>query len=103
MTRSLPRSARCPTAASSACQIAIASRPIATARTSELAEGCAGEGTQRAGLVAVVARRAERDLQRHPGEEQVDDAVADEAGPGEEFQPPAVRRTGGGGFGATGE
>ena len=41
MTRSLPRSARCPTAASSACQIAIASRPTATAMTRNLPRGCA--------------------------------------------------------------
>ena len=80
--RRLPCSPLSPMAASKACQIAMAIMPIAMMTSRVLPERLAGQLLQRAGLVALLRRTAERDLQRQPGEEKVDDAVSDEAAAG---------------------
>jgi hypothetical protein len=51
-----------------------------------LAERLAGQALQGAGLVALALRVAQGDLQGQPGEEQMDDAVHDEAAAGEIFE-----------------
>ena len=90
-------------AASKACQIAIATRPTTIAISRILPIGWRGQGPQGAGLVALARRVAEGDLQGEPGEEQVDDAVADETGPGEVFQRLAVRGAGAVALGVLGD
>ena len=94
--RSAPRSPRWPTAASSACQIAIAARPTLIAITRYRPNGCRTELIEGAALVAGAGRLTEGDLQGEPRHQQVHQAVPEEPDAGQLLQDRAVRGAAGG-------
>jgi hypothetical protein len=87
-----------PITASNACQTARPTMPIAISTSSTLPAPLPASFCSAPDWSPLLARAEEGDLEGDPGEEQVNDAVADEAGAGHVFQRLAVGRPGGGVF-----